>query len=370
MSADGSDERRKNKRSPMASSLCVRPLWAVCCAIGMEFALSWPAGLAAGVGIRPRACVGRMCMQAEGQVDRSPRSRAFFDWLADSGFDGLLVPATFGSLRGMMAVQNSGTGDVLLSFPRSATMDLATVHGCPCEELVPAPFWEAQPWYMQLALWLIAEEARGADSKWAAYVATLPETVDVPALWPSAQLELLAYPPLLAGVRKQQEEFHALQMALLPQLKKNDVGVIERLEWALTVVLSRAFTSPTRLPTGRMVEQARKDISDLAAKWANSLMPTIGGRRDKAVCKRESKAMVPMLDLCNHFHSPGPVYSYDPVKDAMSLQGDRSYDAVSGVRLRRMLAMTCFLIISVLLAQGSQVFWSYGDFSNDHLLQV
>ncbi len=61
----------------------------------------------------------------------------FYDWLAAAGFDGLLVPAVFGGsagddggkgpgLRGMMTVE-AASGDTLLTFPRAASMDLATL---------------------------------------------------------------------------------------------------------------------------------------------------------------------------------------------------------------------------------------------------
>ncbi len=36
-----------------------------------------------------------------------------------------------------------------------------------------------------------------------------------------------------------------------------------------------------------------------------------------------------MLDFVNHHHSPGLGYSYDPVKDTLSLLADRTYEAVS-----------------------------------------
>ena len=292
-------------------------------------------------------------MQAAGRVDTSKGSAAFFNWLADAGYDGCIIPATFDDLRGMMAVSTVPSGKPLLSFPRSATMDLATVHSCPCEELVPAHFWEAQPWYMQLALWLISEEKKGAASQWAAYIKGLPDRVDAPVRWSPEQLELLAYPPLIEGVHAQKKEFAALCSAAKLHL---DSDTLQKLEPALLLVLSRAFTSPSRLSTAQMLartkEKVVRDPTGMAASWARNIMSVVGGRKADAMetmvrsSAGQCKAMVPMLDLLNHYHARSPAYSYDPVTDTLSLVAGKEYE------------------------QGEQVFWSYGNFSNDHLLQV
>ena len=76
----------------------------------------------------------------------------------------------------------------MLSYPRSATMDLASLSACPCPQLISAAYWQAAPWYQQLALWLVAEEAKGAESPWANYITLLPRTVATPLHWSPEQV--------------------------------------------------------------------------------------------------------------------------------------------------------------------------------------
>jgi hypothetical protein len=53
---------------------------------------------------------------------------------------------------------------------------------------VDAQFWEASPWYLQLALLLVAEEAKGSASRWAPYISGLPREVALPVAWDPADL--------------------------------------------------------------------------------------------------------------------------------------------------------------------------------------
>jgi len=62
--------------------------------------------------------------------------------------------ANFGKLRGVMAKVAIGSGETLVSYPRSAAMDLAQQGAkCPCSELIDEAYWQAAPWYQQLGLW-------------------------------------------------------------------------------------------------------------------------------------------------------------------------------------------------------------------------
>jgi len=138
---------------------------------------------------RRRGAAARATMEpARGRMDRGRAAEDFFNWLGDAGFDGAIVPATFGSLRGVMAVSPVAAGDTLVSFPRRATLDLRALSSCPCSELVDAQFWEASPWYLQLALLLVAEEAKGSASRWAPYISGLPREVALPVAWDPADL--------------------------------------------------------------------------------------------------------------------------------------------------------------------------------------
>ena len=71
--------------------------------------------------------------------------------------------ATFKGLRGVKATDRISCGDVLVSYPRSATMDLASATECPCPDLVDPAFWDGIPeqWFVKLALWLVSEQRKG-----------------------------------------------------------------------------------------------------------------------------------------------------------------------------------------------------------------
>jgi hypothetical protein len=49
--------------------------------------------------------------------------------------------------------------------------------------------------YVGLALWVLAERARGASSEWASYMASLPERINTPILWDPAQRCAALLPP-------------------------------------------------------------------------------------------------------------------------------------------------------------------------------
>ena len=53
---------------------------------------------------------------------------------------------------------------------------------------------------LQLALFLVAERAKGADSEWAGYLASLPDQPESPLFWTPRQLELLDGTQLLQSI--------------------------------------------------------------------------------------------------------------------------------------------------------------------------
>jgi len=70
-----------------------------------------------------------------------------------------------------------------------------------------------------LALWVLAERARGASSEWASYMASLPERINTPILWDPAQRDelLQGSPSLPVAVQRAaaiDEEYAGMQEAL------------------------------------------------------------------------------------------------------------------------------------------------------------
>lgn len=119
------------------------------------------------------------------------------NWLTNEGFElDCMTPACFGDLRGMMATVPICKGDLLFAFPMDTTMDLARTPSCPCPQLIDAQFWEtSDTWYVKMALWLVAEEAKGADSQFAEYIKYMPSTCSSPNSWSDEEVEILKTPP-------------------------------------------------------------------------------------------------------------------------------------------------------------------------------
>jgi len=134
------------------------------------------------------------------------RAQEFSMWLHGAGVDTNIELSNFGELRGTRATKPISKGEPILSYPRAVTMDMASLSGCPCAHFVDEAYWKGSPWYVQLALWLLSEEAKGLASEWSPYIALLPRTISVPLDWTDVQLEMLAYPSLINGIKKQRKE--------------------------------------------------------------------------------------------------------------------------------------------------------------------
>lgn len=132
----------------------------------------------------------------KGLADSSDTTTAFSRWLETAGVQSWIALADFNGLRGAMTVCDISQGEAFLAFPRSTTMDLRTAEECPCSDLVDPSYWETAPWFLQLGLWLVAEEQKGSSSPWAAYIATLPREVDSVLDWTTEELGILFSLPL------------------------------------------------------------------------------------------------------------------------------------------------------------------------------
>jgi hypothetical protein len=254
-----------------------------------------------------------MCMVALGPVghtdanqgpvhgikDTSKSALEFHQWFKDNGADTSLTLSYFGEMRGMMATRAIAQGDELLSYPRAATMDMASLKCCPCADLVDETYWKQSPWFVQFGLWLLSEETKGPDSAWAPYIASLPRTLSLALDWTDAQLSMLSYKPLVETIKRQRCDFSAILAATAPRLLSNKLS-IDRLEWAMRIALSRTF--PIAAPQDAAGERALEPAS-----W------------------RSDRALVPALDLINHASLSRAKYSYDPVSDRFALVSDTGY---------------------------------------------
>ena len=234
-----------------------------------------------------------------GIKDTSTSALEFHQWFKDNGADTSLTLSYFGEMRGMMATRAIAQGDELLSYPRAATMDMASLKGCPCADLVDETYWKQSPWFVQFGLWLLSEETKGPASAWAPYIASLPRTLSLALDWTDAQLSMLSYQPLVEAIKRQRCDFSAILAATAPRLLSNKLS-IDRLEWAMRIALSRTF--PIAAPQDAAGERALEPAS-----W------------------RSNRALVPALDLINHASLSRAKYSYDPVSDRFALVSDTRY---------------------------------------------
>ena len=160
---------------------------------------------------RARAAAGRL------QPPRTPAIAAlaagsssalsFEEWAAASG---IRAPKLFiddvQELRGATARAPLAAGEELCRVPRGRTLDLASVAQgeSPCPDLAPPRLWSSLAWYERLAVWLLAERERGAESAVSGYISYLPQPgcasfYDAPLHWGEDELRELQYPPMIGA---------------------------------------------------------------------------------------------------------------------------------------------------------------------------
>ena len=130
------------------------------------------------------------------------RTQADFDalwaWLKAEGVDvGKVTPALVddapgGRGWGLVAAEDIGGGDAVLSIPKSCWMTVDTALESPV-----GPHVTDEAGWIALALQLLHERAVGPKSKWAAYVAALPTTLEAPLFWTAEEVGALVGTQLL-----------------------------------------------------------------------------------------------------------------------------------------------------------------------------
>lgn len=290
----------------------------------------------------------------------------FEDWAEANGINAPKLAVTGkDELRGVLMLDNAESGEEICCVPRTSCLDLSAVEGAgsPCEALVPSALWVTLRWYERLACWLLAEQRRGAESPVAGYMGYLPKPdqfADAPLSWDDDELSLLAYPPVAASIREQAAELDELHAslrraggALAPSVSRDE------LQWAMQLVLSRAFTSTIATPedVARLAPPPPPPPADpatVAARTWLGQVPLVGGLLAEkpppppppAAGDGLCMAMMPMLDAFNHDSSAANECAYDSARNAFVL--------TAGAPLRK----------------GEEAYLSYGDKSNDELLQL
>ncbi|GJP38438.1 hypothetical protein CLOM_g22874 [Closterium sp. NIES-68] len=114
-----------------------------------------------------------------------------------------------------------------------------------------------KPWTAAsvLAAWLLRERAKGAKSKWAAFIGSLPQYAPVPMLFEREVVELFDYPPMLRRLALYREAFE--EEYLRSKAKAVARASKSHFFWALSLVLARALPllPYTHMPHGLLPSQ-------------------------------------------------------------------------------------------------------------------
>lgn len=178
-------------------------------------------------------------------AESRPADDALLRWVEDEGGSTrsvLVEKSPFG--WGLVAAQALGGGDVAVSVPAPCVLSAASLGApsAPLEALrdaVPPEFWSAR-----LALLLLAERAKGAESRLASFMATLPSSYPVPLFWSREAVGALkGYPTAQQRLLKQAKFVAQFGADVLPgseAFSGVEVGT-DAFGWAVAACSSRAF---------------------------------------------------------------------------------------------------------------------------------
>eukprot|EP00903_Cladosiphon_okamuranus_P005684 g5647.t1 len=263
-------------------------------------------------------------------------------------------------LRGLVATQKIAKKDEMVVVPSESALVTTTDQLCPFPEWVDKDYWAKSPWQVRLALLLLREKQKGAESTLQPWISRLPESFGTPVTWSEAELSELQYPHLEQEVQQQRVDWKGFHSSL----KASSAGCTvteEELSWAMGVAYSRAFSGPYE---GRGPKERLAEVAFVSALAAGSLGLGLGTPDQVAngafavllsiplrdffmtkLVQLKRYALTPVVDLINHQSGVESDVSYNYFYGYFAVTTERAWEA------------------------GEQVFISYGPRSNDHLLQ-
>ena len=284
---------------------------------------------------------------------RPPAWCNFERWLKGAGAtcEAVTIAECDGGLRGIVTTRIVQPGEVLISIPRHAILDVDWSEESPASGLwrdVEAPF--ELPGYAKLALAVLHEVRLGENSSFAHYIRLLPSAAELAesggpaATWSNEELALsecgkLAVDAKRLRARRDGGGHPAMQVEALAA-RWNSLGLggapptQGELEWAITVVTSRALS--IQLPPD----------DDKDASSGNGSKDEGGAQGTVPARGRVVSGLIPMVDLLNHDGK-------QPSQVAEGLSRDGQHFVV---------------VARTSMAKGQQVFLSYGTLPNVFLL--
>eukprot|EP00887_Chlorella_sp_A99_P007953 scaffold12.g7953.t1 len=269
-----------------------------------------------------------------------------------------LAQAYFGELRGAVALADAPPEEPLVAVPRAAALVVTPRAACPLPAF-DAVAWKELPWATQMAALLLAERAAGRASRLWGYVQQLPSSIDTPVRWSEAELAELQYPPLQAAVAAQQQQWRDLHARLAHAWGGSGAPAWDDFLWAMENVRSRSFSGPwtgSSLRDKAALAAALLGGGGAYAAWQhlpaqqalNGLLAALMFNvvYDLVLAKKlKWHAMCPVIDAVNHSSAAESDVAFEYFKDQFVLTAKAAQSA------------------------GEQVFISYGQQSNDSLLQ-
>uniref|UniRef100_A0A804QA95 SET domain-containing protein n=1 Tax=Zea mays TaxID=4577 RepID=A0A804QA95_MAIZE len=171
----------------------------------------------------------------------------FRRWLAShgAGDGGKAIPAAVPEGLGLVAARDLPRGEVVAEVPKKLWMDADAVAASDIGRACGGG-GGLRPW-VAVALLLLSEVARGADSPWAPYLAILPRQTDSTIFWSEEELLEIQGTQLLSttvGVKEYvQSEFDSVQAEIISTNKDLFPGSItfDDFLWAFGMLRSRVF---------------------------------------------------------------------------------------------------------------------------------
>jgi len=286
-------------------------------------------------------------------------SGIYHEWAREQGvqFD-KVEQKDFGDMRGMVALSDIQGGEIFINLPRSAALVVDPLEKCPCSDFVEPGYYKMCPWYVKMAILLLFEQSKGSSSRIYGYIEQLPESIDTPVRWNEKELDELQNPGFKRSIMKQKEDWSKLYQ----EFQKNSKGTIKTYEeflWALENVRSRSFSGPyAGSPIKDRVTMALLLAAGGAGYAAFSHIPleSLLNAGISVACfnllydlvlssRLKWYAMCPIIDSLNHSGVVNSVIEYEYFKDTFVVSTDTAY------------------------TKGSQIFISYGEKTNEQLLQ-
>ena len=266
-----------------------------------------------------------------------------------------------GDIRGMVALDDVNDGEMFVVLPRSASLVVDPLEKCPCSDFVEPEYYKKCPWFVKMAVLLLSERQKGSSSRVSGYIKQLPDSIDTPVRWEDKELEQLQSASLKASVMKQKKEWKGLY----DDFKSHSKGLGGAKEtyddflWALENVRSRSFSGPyAGSPLKERVTLAGLlAVAGLGyAAVAHIPLESVLNAGISVACfnlvydivlssRLKWYAMCPIIDSLNHDGKVSSSIEYEYFKDTFVVSTNRRY------------------------SKGSQIFISYGEKTNEQLLQ-